>query len=667
MRKTIRGKLTVSIIAIVVVIIALTTAGLVGIAGAKLVSNQKDQLQIEADRYANEINAWIKEEKMLTTGVANAIAAGGDTSSDTVLRILDEYYNGREELLNLYFGATDSTFTQANRDATTPEGYDPCQRGWYKAAQEAKTTIVTDPYWDVLTGQMCGTIACPVYLNGELGGVVGIDMTLGTVTDLTSNICFDTDVYGFLVDSSDNYISHKNKDYEPTEDAATAVADKLPVIQTIMDAPGSQILKAVDYDGLNTYFASSLIECCDWKVGITIPTRNVNRDVMSMIIVALIVLVVAILLIAIVMAGMIKKMLAPIQTLKQFASGDFSDNAEAVSDKIPSEYKNETEQITVATANVKQQIRGIILTTKDESEKISGISAVALEEMNSLNQNVADINSSVDEVTKQTDETNRLAAEISSTSEELEAVIESIATRATDASMQSVDIMKRARDLYTNSKASSDEANEVYSNTKTELEKAIEDSKQVSQINELTSEILAISSQTNLLALNASIEAARAGEAGRGFSVVADEIRVLADNTKTTVDKINQLTEMIVSSVNNLSDNSEKLLDFMNDKVVEDYANMIEISKKYEEDAILFNEISTDLGASSEEMNASMIGINENIRKIANMTEDIASFMNNISSSASNSETGTEEMLSKMKELAKLSDELNNTVAAFKA
>lgn len=665
MRKTIRGKLTISVIAIVIVIIVAITIGIVSIAGSKLMNSQKDELQLQADRYAQEVNSWIATEKMLVTGAAKSIESTGDMSEAGLQNVVDTYYAGREELLNLYFGTADSKFYQGNREAAIPDGYDPVQRGWYQSAAEAGETIVTDPYWDVLTNQMCGTIACPVYINGELAGVLAIDMTLQTVTDLTNSIDYDTDVYGFMVDSSGNYIAHKNEEYLPTEDTATAVSDVMPGLNTLLGNPGSGIVRDADYDGVDTYFATSLIECCDWQLGITIPTRNVNEAVMSMVMVAVIIAVIAVICIAVIMTNVIGRMLAPIQTLKQFASGDFSENA-IVDTSIPKEYKDETEQIMMATSSVKEQIREIILTTKGESEYIEEISGHALTQMADLNQNVSQINSSVDDIIEQTGQAADMTRQIHETGDELGHVIDSVAKKASDAAMQSSDIMTRAQELYNESVDSSNQANEIYDTTKVELEKAIAGSHAVEEISLLTEEILVISEQTNLLALNASIEAARAGEAGKGFAVVADEIRTLADNTKEAVDKIQTVTGAIVTSVNNLAMHSDKLLQFMNEKVVADYQHMIAIARQYEEDAVFYNDISSDLGSSSEEMSASMSIINENLTFINGMTEAITKNMVSIGDAATVSENDSGVVLEQIKQLTKMSEQLKETVAAFR-
>ena len=187
MLKTIKGRLTFSVIGIVVASILLTTAGIITVAGKRLIQDQTQALQLNADKYAEEINTWIENEKMLAGGTADSLQAGKKTDTEFIQSVVDIHADGRKEILNLYCGTKDGRFIQSNREAEIPEGYDPVQRGWYQQAKEEGTVIVTDPYWDVMTNQMCTTIAAPVYIDGELAGVIGLDVTLGTVTDLTGS------------------------------------------------------------------------------------------------------------------------------------------------------------------------------------------------------------------------------------------------------------------------------------------------------------------------------------------------------------------------------------------------------------------------------------------------------------------------------------------------
>ena len=665
MRRTIKGKLTTSVIVIVVAIIVLTTLGVILIAGNQMTDKSENELQLQADKYANAINTWMENEMMMAEGTANSVEVTGELSGGFLQKVVDTHAEGREELLNLYCGTADSRFYQSNYEAVIPEGYDPVARGWYQQAAQAGKTIVTDPYWDVLTNQMCATIASPIYVDDELAAVIGADVTLTTVTDLTSSIDYEKGVYGFLVDSSNNYVSHKNDDYEPTEDAATAVKDIMPKLESLVADAGNKVLRTKDYDGTNCYFAASVVESCNWKLGVSVPSANVRKALNAMVLLAVIITVIAIVLVVVIMAGLIGKLLEPIQTLKQFASGDFSENA-TVQKTIPSQFKDETEQITVATANVKDQIRGIILNTKDEADRIGRITEDAFGEMTELHTNISEITNAVEEVSGQTEEASELVSGINEAGLELGNAIDMVANKAGEVAQQSGGIMERARTLYNSSLESSNQANELYNETKGELERAIESSKHVDEINTLAEEILTISDQTNMIALNASIEAARAGEAGKGFAVVAEEIRVLADNSRDAVDKIKHVTDGIVQSVTNLANHSQTLLQFMNDKVVADYEHMINIASQYEQDAIYYNAVASELGASSQEMSANMDNIKETIASIVALTGSMEECMENIGSSAKNSDDSSDIILKKVKELSELSDALNETVKAFK-
>lgn len=665
MGRTIKGKLTFSVICIVVASILLTTAGIVAVAGKRIIRNQTDALQLNAEKYSAEINTWIETEKMIAQGAANSIEASGNTTSDYIQSVLDVYAEGREELLNLYCGTKESRFLQSNREAEIPDGYDPVERGWYQQAAEEKKVIVTDPYWDVLTNQMCATIAAPVYIEDELEAVIGLDVTLGTVTDLTGSINYDEGVYGFLVDSSGHYVAHKNKQFEPSEDMAVAVSDEMPELDDLISGKKSEVVKLTDYDGSQCYFAVAGIEGSSWKLGVAAPTANVIKSLITMIVVAVMIALVIIVLVTVFMAGLIGKMLAPIQMLKQFASGDFSENV-VIEKTIPKKYKNETEQIKTATTEVKQQIRGIILNTKEEAGRISTIAESTSAKMSVLNDNISQMTDSAVQAMEQTAAAKELTESIRHTGQELGLAVENVAKKAGEAADQSGDIMDRAARQYQASETSGKEAVYIYENTKNELELAIEKSQRVGEINTLTDEILSISSQTNLLALNASIEAARAGEAGRGFAVVADEIRQLADNSKEAVDKIREVTDDVVQNVMSLSQSSEKILEFMNKKVMEDYKGMAELAHMYQRDAAFYNDISGELGKASIEMNHGMEEINESIVAVAALTGQIMEYMQIMEQSAKDSNGNSQAVLGQMEELFRLSELLNQTVKSFR-
>ena len=219
---------------------------------------------------------------------------------------------------------------------------------------------------------------------------------------------------------------------------------------------------------------------------------------------------------------------------------------------------------------------------------------------------------------------------MSATTSQIEAAINSLAEKAQEGAEVAEEISARANRLKENAVKSQKNAGEIYANAYEKLKNAIEQSKAVEQINILSDAILDITSRTNLLALNAAIEAARAGEAGKGFAVVADEIRTLAENSKNAVTEIQRVTKDVVMSVENLSQNSQEILGFIDQTVVSDYASMVGISDQYKKDAELVSGIVTDFSATTEQLLASIQNLVRAINDIAIASNDGATGASNI-------------------------------------
>lgn len=160
----------------------------------------------------------------------------------------------------------------------------------------------------------------------------------------------------------------------------------------------------------------------------------------------------------------------------------------------------------------------------------------------------------------------------------------------------------------------------VIAERKINMNEAILESRKVENIRKLTGDILDISNQTNLLALNASIEAARAGEAGRGFSVVAEEIRVLADNSKNTANDIQSISSHVVQAVELLVDNVNSIVELLDSKILNDYDRFVDMAEQYDQDTGYVQQVFEQLKAETGILSDIMAGM-EN--KISGMSDDM--------------------------------------------
>ena len=629
MGKTIKAKITSTVIIIVVLALLISNGISVILAGNSLTKAQTEKLQNQADKFAGNIDVWFEGERTMVEGVVYDVS-GLHTATpefEELVNILRSHAANRSELLNMYIGTSDKQFAQSDPNATTPEGYDPTARGWYKAAEAAGHTVVTDPYMDVLIGGMCITVASPIYYEGKLIAVVGADVTLDTINSVMDSIPKDGGQYGFLVDSSGNYIVHENTAFLPGEDTATAVADEMGSLTPVITSPGGSVVKTKDYDGESNYFVTAPIEKSGWVLGIALPASVVSVPMRNMTITAVLVSVVALIVAIFIMAWLIKKLLAPVENMKEFIEEKIigSDNV--------AKTDNEVEEINYLIRELKERVIDTIHKTRDESSEIHT-------KMTDTNERIGNINDNI--------------SVISSTMQETD-----------DMTVRTREIIDRVEAMVPEVLKNKEHAVSVTGESQRKLEKAIEDAKVIDEIVNVSNVISGVANQTNLLALNASIEAARAGEAGRGFAVVADEINGLANTTKNEIEKVNDLTRKVMDSVKALSDESNSILTFLSDVVLHDYENMERLAQNYKSDADFYGEVSQSLHVDAKELSESMGSIKTGITTIDNTQEDLGRAVQDINNNLQEITSSSESVATETMNVLDGIDTLQETIGKF--
>ncbi len=276
-----------------------------------------------------------------------------------------------------------------------------------------------------------------------------------------------------------------------------------------------------------------------------------------------------------------------------------------------------------------------------------------------LNEKAARLHETMVDISEDTTSNSATNQQLAASMEEATATTETIANgvsaiadtakdinlRAHDGVKTAADIQQKATEIASQAQESGQKTARIFEDVRIKSEAAIEESKAVHRIDELTADINSIAEQTNLLALNASIEAARAGEEGRGFAVVAEEIGTLATQTSETVRSISSITKDVNVAVQNMSDCLSTMLDLIENTVSKDYISFSDVSENYNSDAKYFED--------------SMTNISENIDELSKSIESVKEAINGINITVGESAVGVTNMAEKTMDIVGLVEQAN--------
>lgn len=523
--------------------------------------------------------------------------------------------------------------------------------GWYYIPVNAGEPIWMDPYLNENINVYMISYVVPLFIDGESVGIVGMDIDFSVIEEAVNSAKVYDSGYTYLTNASDMLLVHKEYDTgtmlsEVDADAAALLAD--PEKADTVDTSSSTVKV---YTPLHN----------GMKLVLTVPRAELFTNTYSMIVRIVGAIILALLIVMVVATIMGSRMAKPIRQVtgivQNTAAFDFKSTAGG--DKLCS-LNDETGDMARAVRQMRKELRKMVNLISSSCTALNENIDNLLQSSNHVNMMTENNSAVTEELSAAMMQTSDSTDKIKETIVRLQQNAQSIQQLSGESRKLSQGLTDNAERLSENTREATRQTQSMYEQVKKDTAIAIEHSKAVAKINELTEAIAGISEQTNLLALNASIEAARAGEAGRGFSVVATEISALAGQTNQTVESINSTVAEVHTAVSDMVKCLDTLMEFINNKILPDYDSFNTVGHKYQEDSSVMSASMSQVADSIRELvdalneiSKTVSDINdmvressEGIQRIAEETSDMAEETGNNSQFAMNSKDTVQELFS---------------------
>ena len=326
---------------------------------------------------------------------------------------------------------------------------------------------------------------------------------------------------------------------------------------------------------------------------------------------------------------------------------------------------DEIGQSSIGINHFIETLQSIMSNIISNSNVLDGVVGNVASSVAASSDNANDISAIMEELSATMEEVSATTNSVSENTTAAEGKVQKMADQTKVMSQYAQDMKKRATELEHTATENMNNTNEMIGEITTEMNQALENSKSVEKVAQLTADILSISSQTNLLALNASIEAARAGEAGKGFAVVADEIRQLADSSRETANNIQTINEQVIEAVQGLVVSSEKIVGYINENILPDYRAFVQGGQQYNDDATHIDNTMAEYAGEAQDILATMMEMTEAIEGISRAVEESA---NGVTDAATNIDSLVQSMSTvngQMEENSTVAKNLKEESAAF--
>ena len=642
---------------VVGVLLALVSALGYFMAYRALDASIQDEISASMEAERQKLSGWVAEHTRVAEDLAAHAAAMDEAVGNPTPGMIKLAKD--DMILDITLGREDDYAIGAKDGNLTGEFF-PTSRDWYKDAKAQGKTIYTDPYIDDTTKKLCVSIAVPYYrADGSFSGAICEDVLLTTLDDYVSELKYKGEGKGKILSANGMVLASADAE---DNNKKFSDFDYLNRHFDEMKANGKGFFVA-DVDGTSSVVAYATVDRADWMMVLTVPESVVYSGMTTMKIAFAVVTILGILLIMGICQMFAGRITGPIAKLKSHAEELSQGNLRIDDCAIDSD--DELGELGRAFDTMGKNLRELLSNVTSIADQV----AAASEELTASSQQSAQATESVAQTI--VDVANGMESQLTSIDgvkgsvDEVDGQVYETTTRAQDVSERSSDTSEAAKhgqDLMESSVAKMEEIEQSVNETADVMDTLGKNSKEIGTMVET---ITGIAEQTNLLALNAAIEAARAGELGRGFSVVANEVRKLAEESQQAAGEIAERigtiqkdTEQAVARMQagrgRVQEGTEAIR-----KVGEEFQSIMDKIAQTNDDMTAINDTMHGLADGTKQI----VGVIGNIDEISRQTSE---HTQTISAAAEEQSASATEIATASQSLAKLAQQLQDATKKFK-